>query len=226
MIKAIVFDLDGTLTEFNLDYKGVRSEAIQFFASRGFDSSMFTLNESVFEMLEIAEVYVRQHNEGGRKSEGIRRDIFLLADRYEILAARTTRLLPSANMLLEAAKRMRLKRALYTTKGKKATDYILKHFHINRFFDIVITREDVSAIKPNVAHLETVLEALDTKPEEAIIVGDSTEDVLCGRQLNTITIAVTTGVSSLSELVDSGAKYVFPSLNDVIPAMKRILRQG
>ncbi|UCF59413.1 MAG: hypothetical protein JSV15_03105 [Candidatus Bathyarchaeota archaeon] len=65
-IKAVIFDLDGTIVDFNLNYKAVRAEVIQFLTKQGFPRSIFSMNESVFEMLKKMEIYKK--NESIRKA--------------------------------------------------------------------------------------------------------------------------------------------------------------
>ena len=48
-IKAVIFDLDGTLTGFNLDYKTLRAEVRGYLISRGIPTSLLKVNESIFE---------------------------------------------------------------------------------------------------------------------------------------------------------------------------------
>ncbi|WP_297507243.1 TIGR02253 family HAD-type hydrolase [Thermococcus sp.] len=49
---------------------------------------------------------------------------------------------------------------------------------LKEYFDVVVTREDVKTIKPDPKIFLVALEALNTRPEEAVFVGDSlTQDV-------------------------------------------------
>ena len=50
-IKAVIFDLDGTLANFNLDYKTVRALVKGYLMNRGVPTEILSLKESVFEML-------------------------------------------------------------------------------------------------------------------------------------------------------------------------------
>jgi len=89
MIKAVIFDLDGTIVDFNLDYKSVRAEVIQTLNNEGIPSSIFSMNESIFNMLKKAEIYVRNN---GRKDIDIARvkeEVFSVANRHELQAAHT-----------------------------------------------------------------------------------------------------------------------------------------
>ena len=211
----MIFDLDGTIIHFNLNYKAVRAEVIQFLTKQGFPQSIFSMNESVFEMLKKMEIYMK--NKGKRKQEIMKtkKAVFSLVSSHELEAARSTRLIPGVLETLKALRKKGLKMALFTLNGKKSVSYILKCFRLESFFDTVITRESVSAIKPDSAHLEAVLGKLNVKPEEGIVVGDSVWDMMCAHELNVIAIGVVTGISSLQELIRAGATYIASSFTDL-----------
>jgi len=58
-IKAVIFDLDGTLSSFNLDFKTVRAQTKALLEEIGVPASLLSLNESVFEMLSKTEEWAR-----------------------------------------------------------------------------------------------------------------------------------------------------------------------
>ena len=216
MIKAVVFDLDGTIVDFNLDYKAVRAEVIQFLTKQGFPSSILSLNESMFKMLKKVEICMRNNGKGEREIARVKETVLSLADRYELEAAHTTSLLPGVIETLKALREMKLKTALFTINSEKSTSYILRRFRLKSFFDAIITRESLSAVKPDPAHLEAALRALNVKAEEAMVVGDGVGDMRCAQELNVIAVGVTTGFSSPEELTRAGATYLISSFTDLV----------
>ena len=222
MIKAVVFDLDGTIVDFNLDYKAVRAEVIRLLTKEGLPPSILSLNESIFKMLKKVEICMRNNGKGEREIARVREAVLSLADRYELEAAHTTSLLPGVIETLKALREMKLKTALFTINGEKSTGYILKCFRLKPFFDAIITRESVSAVKPDPAHLEATLRALNVKEEEAMVVGDGVGDMRCAQGLNIIAVGVTTGVSSPEELTRAGATYLISSFTDLITLVQRL----
>ena len=46
-VKAVIFDLDGTLASFNLDYKTVRAEVRGCLLNMGVPASVLSVNESI-----------------------------------------------------------------------------------------------------------------------------------------------------------------------------------
>jgi phosphoglycolate phosphatase-like HAD superfamily hydrolase len=76
----------------------------------------------------------------------------------------------------------------------------------------------VKYVKPNTEHLEATLEALKVGPDEAMLIGDGTRDMQCARELNVLAVGLPTGVSSLDDLMASGADYLITSITD-LPAL-------
>lgn len=217
-IEAVVFDLDGTLADFNLNYKVVRAEVRSFLMKKGFPASILSTNESIFEMLKKIEIFLKNNGEPKSAIGEIRRKVLAIAEEYELAAARSTSLLPGVVETLRALKKRGLKMGLFTINSEKSTKYILERFRISHFFDAVIPRNKVKYVKPNSEHLETVLKALNVNPEETIVVGDGVSDMKCAEGLKTIVVGLPTGLSSIRELINSGANYVITSITD-LPAL-------
>jgi phosphoglycolate phosphatase len=222
MIKAVIFDLDGTLKEFNLDIKGCRTKIINLLTQEGFSHSLFSLNETAFDMLKKVKKYLITEDRKKQEFAKIKDMIFSVVEDFELEAARTAKLFAGIPETLKALKDMKLEIALCTISGEKTTNYILKRFHLEQFFDAVITRESVFEVKPHPTHLEAALDALKVRSQEAVLVGDSVKDIECAIQLNVLAVGVTTGLSSIEELSRSGAHYIASSANDILTLIQKL----
>ncbi len=210
MIKAVIFDLDGTLVDFTLDYKALRAEVLQFLAKHGFPRSVFSMKENFFRTLEKAEIYMKNNGAKEKDFQRIRKSVFSIANRYEMEAAHKTNLVPGVLETLKALRGKGLKMALCTANDEKPTEYVLRRFRLTSFFDSVITRQSVKNVKPNPAHLEATLKALEVNPEEAVVVGDSVYDMQCAQGLGVTAIGITSRTSS-KELTRAGAAHLTSS---------------
>ena len=226
MIKAIIFDLDGTLVAFSLDVKACRTKIIQYLTEQGFPRSLFSMKETAFDMLVKVKKCMTTKGIEDKKFVKIEKMVFSIVEDFELKAARTTEMFPGISETLKALRDMKLKIALCTISGEKATKYILDRFHLEPFFNAVIPRESVSEVKPHPAHLEAVLEALKVRSQEALLVGDSVKDVACANNLNVLAVGVTTGLSSIEELTRSGAHYIASSANDVLSVILQLNKQA
>ena len=215
LVKAAVFDLDGTIASFNLDYMTVRAEVRTYLIRTGLPASILATNESIFDMLNKAEIFLKNNGKSARTVDKVRNEASAIAEKFELEAAKTTGLLSGVVETLQALKKMGLKIGLCTINSEKSTSYILKRFSISKFFDVVTPRNKVRYVKPNTEHLEATLKALHVSPKEAILVGDGTRDMHCARELNVIAVGLPTGISSEKELTDSGANYFITSISDL-----------
>lgn len=214
-IKAVIFDLDGTIVKFNLDYKTVRAETIQQLTKEGFPASIFSLNESIFAMLQKTKIYMENNGKNEQEIQKIKEKIFKLAERYEIQAARDTELLPGVSETLKALKKMNLKLGLFTINCNQATNYLLKQLRLKRFFDAVATRDDAEMVKPDPQHLAAVLQILGVKPEEALVVGDGVTDMKSAADLKAVGVGIPTEMSTPQALMRAGATSLITSLTDL-----------
>jgi phosphoglycolate phosphatase len=214
MIRAVVFDLDGTIVKFNLDFRAVRAEVRSFLIKEGMPASVLSLNESIFEMLKKAEIFMKNNGKPPAKIEEVRRKALAIAEKHELEAAKTTSLQPGITEVLKTLKDMGLKVGICTVNSQKSAEYLLKKFGINKFFDAVTARDNVKNVKPSIEHLEATLKALGVDPKEALVVGDSVADMKCAKELGAIAVGLPTGVSTPKELADAGANYVITSIMD------------
>jgi HAD superfamily hydrolase (TIGR01549 family) len=214
-IKAVIFDLDGTLASFNIDYRAVRADVRSFLVSAGLPASVLSINESIFEMLKKVEIFMKNNGQPEKSFTEIRRKALAIAEKYELEAAKNTSLLSGVMETLNTLKKMNLKLGLCTINSEKSTNYILKRFGIAEFFDAVTPRDSVKYVKPNTEHLEATVKALGVSPEEAMVVGDGVSDIRCARELKATAVGLPTGVSSPKELVSAGANYFITSITDL-----------
>jgi phosphoglycolate phosphatase len=221
-IKAVAFDLDGTIADFNLDYKTVRAEVRSFLVRTGVPASLLSLNENIVEMLKKTEVFMKNHGKVKTVVDSVREKAFAIAEKHELEAARNTSLLPGVLGTLKALRKTGLKLGLCTINGEKSVDYILNHFKIAGYFDAVVPRDKVRYVKPSSEHLERVLEALGVGADEAVIVGDGVVDMNCARDLKVIAVGLPTGVSSREQLVAAGANYIISSIADLPVLIEKI----
>ena len=214
-VKAVVFDLDGTIASFNLDYVTVKAEVRSYLIRAGLPGSILSTNESIFDMLKTTEIFLKNSGKSARYIGKVKNEALAIAEKHELEAAKTTGLLPGAVETLEALKNMGLKIGLCTINSEKSTNYILKRFGVSKLFDAITPRNKVKYVKPSPEHLEATLKALHVNPKEAILIGDGTRDMQCARELNVIAVGLPTGVSAEKELIASGASHFITSIRDV-----------
>jgi len=221
-VKAVIFDLDGTIASFNLDYKTVRAEVKGYLVKRGVPASALSVKESIFEMLRKTEIFVRNSGKPAKFLEEVRGEALAMTEKYELEAATSTSLMPGAVETLKALRRMGLKIGLCTINSEKSVNYILKRFGIADFFDVTVPRNKVNHFKPHPEHIEAALKALGASANDTVIVGDSSTDMQSAKELKAVAVGLPTGVSTLEQLTRNGANYIITSITDLPLLIEKI----
>jgi HAD superfamily hydrolase (TIGR01549 family) len=221
-IEAVIFDLDGTIAHFNLDYKALRSEVRTYLMSKRVPASVLDVNESIFEMLKKAEIFVKNSSKSPEAFVEVRKQALGIAEKYEMEAATTTNLLAGAVETLKELRKMNLKLGLCTTSSEKASNYILQRFKIDGFFKVVVPRDKVKYVKPHTEQFEIALKTLGVHAKTALIVGDSVVDMQSAKELKAIAIGLPTGLTTTEQLMSNGANYIITSLTDLPLLVKKI----
>jgi phosphoglycolate phosphatase len=137
---------------------------------------------------------------------------------YEAHATVLTRPFPHVVDTLIRLKDKGVALAVCTNKPTAATHEILKALGLDGYFAVVVGGDDTPALKPNPAHVDTVLDRLGIAREEAVMVGDSINDVLAAKGAHVACIVVSFGYSRtpVSEL---GADLVIDDFRIVADAV-------
>lgn len=205
-----------------MDYRALRAEVRGYLLKVGVPASVLSLQENIFEMLKKTEIFVRNSGKSAEEMAVIRSEALGIAEKYELEAAMSTGLLSGAVETLKALKRIGLKIGLCTINSEKSASYILQRFKIAEFFDVTVTRNMVSQVKPHPEHLQVVLKALSLAPEESVVVGDSSVDIQCARELRAIAVGLPTGISTVQQLTSQGANYIITSITDLPVLIEKI----
>jgi phosphoglycolate phosphatase len=86
--------------------------------------------------------------------------------------------------------------ALLTNKPLYLTEIILQDLSLDSFFELTLGGDSFQTKKPDPQGILSILEQTGTGAEEAVIVGDSINDVLAGRSSGVVVIGVRYGLGA------------------------------
>jgi HAD superfamily hydrolase (TIGR01549 family) len=107
------------------------------------------------------------------------------------------RIYPGMENILSSIKERGKMLAIFTGKGTSTTKITLQEFHIEKYFDYVVTGNDVVKRKPSSEGLFKIMKHFALQPDEMLMVGDSVSDVKAAHEA---------GVKMAAVLWDSYAK--------------------
>jgi len=221
-VNAIIFDLDGTLVYFKIEFMCARRDIIDFLSKLGIPKILIPINQSIMKTVENTEIYLKKVRKQPNRVQLMKTQVEKIISSYEMEAAKITNLIPGAKELLHILKSQKYKLGLFTLENRITTDFLLERFSIKSFFDSIVTRDDVDQLKPNPAHLSMVLKQLNISPNEIIVIGDSPIDFECAKKFNAITIALLNERHTEADLSKAGADYIIDSLLKIYQIIENI----
>jgi carbamoyl-phosphate synthase large subunit len=184
-IKLIVFDFDGTLVDLPIDYSSLRAELRKFFQSFEITSSFRPLLQSI----EQCSNNVKQ-NFGEEEGMKVYEMSYKILEKFELMGSEKAELLPNVKNVLEKLKNNNIKLAIFSRTGRKCILNGLNKFGLEKYFDLIVSRDDVKKVKPDTEGLKKIMAHFNLRPEEILFVGDDVLDLMAGREANVKTIII------------------------------------
>ena len=216
-VKAVLTDMDGTITRFNLDYMGMRRKALGLLQEAGVSRPGFSDQISIYVMMKELRPTI-----SADRYDEIKRRIYEAIEKIEIDSAKDAQLTLGAKEALNELKQMKKRLVVVTNNGRLGTEQTLERLGLTGMFDGVVTRDHADELKPDP---EMVLKALDVagaRPDEAILVGDSIIDIKAAGAVSVRSVAVPTGPFSLARLLEEGPDFIITSFLDVPGLVRRL----
>lgn len=206
MIKGILFDLDGTLINTNmliinsfkyvfkenLDLIVEDNEIVQYFGEPlAYTMAKYT-KDRVEELVEkYVEYSLSIHDEYTESFKGVEEGLIILREKgYKL--------------------------AIVTSKRRTTALRGLRLFDLEKYFEVIVSPEDTEKHKPEGEPVLKACELLNLKPEEVVMVGDSHNDILCGKNAGSKTCLVKYTALPLEKLLEHKPDYVIDSVEEIL----------
>lgn len=212
-IKAIIFDMDGTL----IDSMGVYFDIMRDIV-HGFGMEMFITRELLFERLsqgdKMSDILFPGHLE---ERETIVRRFRTLAIRAfrDVFSRGEVDLVDGVDALLEELRRKGFLLAIVTSSMADVIIPFLEARDLRPHLSCVLGRDEVSRLKPYPDPLLKCVELLSVDPCESVYVGDSIIDIRAGKAAGTGTVGVLTGATDLARLKAEAPDAILDSVMDL-----------
>ncbi len=168
LLDAIVFDLDGTLVQLTIDFGQMRAEVIEIVER--YAVAVDARRQGLLTLELIADVTAELSRRSPQQAARFAAEAHAAIEAIEVEAARRADLFAGVPELLAWLRDRGLKLGIITRNCRAAARKVLES--LEPLVGVVLTRDDVPAVKPDPLHLRRALETLGVPGERALMVGD------------------------------------------------------
>ncbi len=216
MIKAILFDLDGTLTNTLDDIADAMNRSLRLHGLPEWpvDAYCYLVGDGA---KKLAERAVRE-----------RQDLALSVQKeyqayYETHTRVKTQPYAGVPEMLRELQNLGMKLAVFSNKPDADTKNVVAHFFPETPWTAVRGQVEDIPVKPDPAGALAAARAMEVEPAEVLYLGDTSTDMKCAVNAGMLPVGALWGFRTAQELEDSGAQYLVGTPLDVIQILRRKL---
>lgn len=210
-VKAVIFDLDGTLVDTVKDITDALNYALGPFGRGGLTEgeAASLVGEGITRLIEKAlgpQLVVHRD-----------KAVELFLGYYSRHLVEHSRPYPGVPETL--GRLGGFKKGVVSNKREDLSRRLLEELSLIGHFEVVAGSDTAGEKKPSAAPVRYVLERLGVSPDEAVIVGDSPLDIEAGKRAGLKTIGVAYGYKGRGALKEARADYVIEEIGGLLPLL-------
>ncbi len=167
-VQLIVFDLDGTLIQSNIDYMGIRDKVREMLIDLVSPDEYQIIKDTPTTILNLVELVKEKDTVGGFYEKA-----WQIVEEAEQIGYEQAKIDDDVHSTLTTLQLENLDIAIFTNNSRKLTDYGMKQFELHQYTDVIITRDDVEEAKPNPEGLFKIMNHFNKSTKQTIFIGDS-----------------------------------------------------
>ena len=217
MIKAVLFDLDGTLVNSLYDLAAATNYCLENegLATHDLEKYRYFIGNGIPNLIE------RALPEGQKTPERIEEVKEKFLRRYSEHCCDKTAPYEGIPELIATLKQRGIKVAIITNKAQSMTDIIVKKLFCDDFVYVLGKREDFP-LKPDPSSARYLMEKLSLTPETCLFVGDSGVDMQTALNAGIKSVGVLWGFREREELLENGANYIIDAPHQLLGIIEEL----
>ncbi len=209
-LKAVLFDLDGTLIDSRADIAASANAVRSHYGLPPVSADIVGTYVGLGIMNLLEKTIESADPERLRDAHGV------FKEHYQEHCVDYTRPYEGALELLNFLRDRKVGMGVVSNKPQEFTDLILAKLGLAPYFGAVLGPEATVHKKPHPEPLLTALQKLGAKTSEAVMIGDSTVDIEAARAANVPVGVLTHGYGSRESLIAADPDWLVDSLADFI----------
>jgi N-acetyl-D-muramate 6-phosphate phosphatase len=213
-IKALCFDVDGTLSDTDDLYVRKISRFVPRPMFRDPDHAsrrlVMWIEAPGNALLGLADTF---HLDGPMMA------VINWLSRHRSHSSKEFLLIPGVDAML-AQLRGRYPMSVVSARDEKGTMAFLERFDLVKYFDAIVTGQSAKYTKPYPDPVLMAAEKMGVAPENCLMIGDTTVDIRAGKRAGAQTVGVLCGFGEEPELKKMGADAILDATPQLLTLLK------
>jgi HAD superfamily hydrolase (TIGR01549 family) len=223
VIKAVVFDLDGTLIHSAIDFAAMKEAIINILVANGVRSGALSASEFNYEIIRIGLKKLDDLGMTETQKRKLMSKISVAMDEIELRSVSEATGIHGAIEALTALRENGAKIGVSTRACRDYTKAVLRSCGLEGYVDTFVARDDVKEAKPHPEQLFAITRKLDVTLRNLLFVGDSVVDALCAKNAGVRFIGVLSGISNENQFRASECVCVLRTVAELLSRIMRLL---
>lgn len=208
MDKVIIFDFDGTIADTSEGILRTTEETLRKMGLPVCD------DEAVKRCIGLP---LKGHlAAAGVPEERLDEAVDVYHELFYIVAPGCIQIFSGVKESLKELKSKGFRMSIATSRGSHSLDLLLNEHGIREYFEVLGTVDCVTRPKPSPDLVLWVLDKSGASPADAIVVGDTTFDIMMGAAAGCRTCAVTYGNHTREMLLTASPDFVVDNLRELV----------
>lgn len=217
MLKGIIFDLDSTLIQAQIDFVDMKKHMIKLLEEHGHPKGELSpRNQTTVQIMECARETWDQNDKPRDERQAVTDGIEKIMNRGELDAVVNLSEIEGASEAITALKKKGLKLAILTRSHHEYALKALAKINALDRFEVVLGRNETPEPKPYKGAIDHTLKLMGLERDEVAMIGDHQIDRDSAINSGTLFIGVATGRRGLKSWTDeTPPEHFLPSVQEL-----------
>lgn len=215
-LKAVVFDLDGTLIDSKIDFEHMAGLIREVLSAAGVPEEHLTDRRKIYQIIRGGERVLAEMGVDPIKLPAITLEMERIMNQVELEGAHLSKPMRNARETLRILRSRGLGIGIATRGCREYAIESMRLTGIQNYVDKCLARDEVLYPKPDPRHLLDVVTRLGAKTDEVFYVGDTSTDLETAKSANVEFIGYKRDEEWGKRLTDAGCTRIVEDLLEII----------
>ena len=211
MIRAVIFDFDGTIADTRAPIIAAKQETMRLHNLPVLDDAACAATIGYTAKVGFQRLYPGMPDETADACTATYRRLF-----EEMKATMPPVLFPGMKETLDALSACGITCTIATARNQVSCHEMLAQLGVKAYFSYILCGESTQNLKPHPEAVLKTLADLNCQPEAAMVIGDMPMDIGMGKGAGVYTCGVTYGNASRETLLAAGADFVIDEIGELM----------